>query len=277
MIALTRIFHTDLLRKPGSQMNAALSSKSSLGSMDSYSRRQTSSLALPHQSSLPPHNDQYEICRLNTTHPIEPFAFKEWALVCEALGSGEQSLLVRKGGIAEGRGGFGFEHTEFFLFPTWFHGQIDKIRSKSASAILNTTPDILQLEYIACIEWSGFLTDRQKAAELATLHVLDETVIEERFHYCGKHQTNTSGIHVAFVRVHRLDVPVALRMENRFGGCRSWVQLPQMVVGTSVSVLSDQEHAERRHLLERILNPDISYRSTAETGKPDGCCVRLTL
>ena len=221
--------------------------------------------------------DRYEICGLNTRHPIEPFAFKEWALVCEALGSGEQSLLVRKGGIAEGRGGFGFEHTEFFLFPTWFHGQIEKIRSKSASAILNTTPDILQLEYMACIEWSGFLTNRQKAAELATLHVLDETVIEERFHYCGKHQTNTPGIHVAFVRVHRLDVPVALRMENRFGGCRSWIQLPKMVVGTSVSVLSDQEHAERRHLLERILNPNISHRSTAETGKSDGSCVRLTL
>ncbi len=224
-----------------------------------------------------PQQNRYEISGLNTTHPIEPFAFKEWALVCEALGSGEQSLLVRKGGIAEGRGGFGFEHTEFFLFPTWFHGQIEKIRSKSASAILNTTPDILQLEYMAYIEWSGFLTDRQKAAELATLHVLDETVIEERFHYCGKHQTNTPGIHVAFVRVHRLDVPVVLRMENRFGGCRSWIQLPKMVVGTSVSVLSDQEHAERRHLLERILNPNISHRSTAETGKSDGSCVRLTL
>ena len=62
--ALTRIFHTDLLRSPGSLMDAALSSKSSSSSMDSYSRRQTSSLALPHKPSLPPHNDQYEICGL---------------------------------------------------------------------------------------------------------------------------------------------------------------------------------------------------------------------
>ena len=62
---LARIFHTDLLRKPGSQMDAALSSKSSSASMDSYSRRQTSSLALPHQPSQPPHNDQYEISGLD--------------------------------------------------------------------------------------------------------------------------------------------------------------------------------------------------------------------
>ncbi|MCF7729342.1 MAG: hypothetical protein K9M81_03125 [Chthoniobacterales bacterium] len=61
---LARIFHTDLLRKPGSQMDAALISKSSSGSMYSYSRRQTSSLASPHQPSRPPRHDQYEISGL---------------------------------------------------------------------------------------------------------------------------------------------------------------------------------------------------------------------
>ena len=45
-------------------------------------------------------------------------AFKEWAIVCEALGSGRQSILIRKGGVAEGRSGFAYEHSEFFLFPT---------------------------------------------------------------------------------------------------------------------------------------------------------------
>ncbi|MCF7729173.1 MAG: hypothetical protein K9M81_02265 [Chthoniobacterales bacterium] len=42
-------------------MDAALSSKSSSGSMYSYSRRQTSSIAWPHQPSHPPCYDQYEI------------------------------------------------------------------------------------------------------------------------------------------------------------------------------------------------------------------------
>jgi hypothetical protein len=41
-------------------------------------------------------------------------AFKEWAVVCEALGSGRQSVILRKGGIAEGREGFAFLHREFF-------------------------------------------------------------------------------------------------------------------------------------------------------------------
>ena len=53
-------------------------------------------------------------------------AFKEWAIVCEAIGSGRQSIMLRKGGIAEGRDGFAFKHREFFLFPTWFHEQLEK-------------------------------------------------------------------------------------------------------------------------------------------------------
>ncbi|MDB6138367.1 MAG: hypothetical protein JWO94_1439, partial [Verrucomicrobiaceae bacterium] len=53
--------------------------------------------------------------------------FKEWANVCEALGTGVMSLILRKGGIHEGRGGFQFKHQGFFLFPTWFHTQGEKL------------------------------------------------------------------------------------------------------------------------------------------------------
>jgi hypothetical protein len=63
---------------------------------------------------------------------MESVGFKEWANVCEALGRGEQTVLLRKGGIAEGRDGFGFRHSGFFLFPTFFHEQIDKVRISGA-------------------------------------------------------------------------------------------------------------------------------------------------
>ena len=36
--------------------------------------------------------------------PSPTVGFKDWSLVCAALGSGKQSLILRKGGIAEGRG-----------------------------------------------------------------------------------------------------------------------------------------------------------------------------
>ncbi|MCF7729296.1 MAG: hypothetical protein K9M81_02895 [Chthoniobacterales bacterium] len=46
-------------------MDAALISMSSSGSVYRHSRRQTSSLALPHQLSRSPRHDQYKICGLS--------------------------------------------------------------------------------------------------------------------------------------------------------------------------------------------------------------------
>jgi len=182
-----------------------------------------------------------------------PVAFKEWALVCEALGSGEQSVILRKGGIAEGKAGFGFESTEFYLFPTWFHGQVDKTRAAAAS-LPEENPDRVEIRYTATVEWSGRVTDKEAVHRLSGLHVLHDSVIEERFAYdTGSGSLGGSGIHVAFVRVYRLEPPVGLPMEKRFGGCRSWVDLPEMEEGALVSVLSDEEHARRREIFGRLL------------------------
>ncbi len=54
-------------------------------------------------------------------------------MVCEAMGCGEQCVIVRKGGLAEGRDGFAFRHSEFFLFPTWFHEQVASVRGAGAN------------------------------------------------------------------------------------------------------------------------------------------------
>jgi hypothetical protein len=183
-------------------------------------------------------------------------AFKEWAVVCEALGTGRQSVILRKGGIAEGRGGFEFEHDEFYLFPTWFHGQVDKIRDQGA-ALPSLPPEKLTVSFAASIEWSGRVSDKETAHRLSELHILDESVIEERFEYDtgdeGKAGTlGGQGIHVAFVRVYRLEPAVSMPMEKKFGGCRSWVELPETDFGTMVSVLSDEEHSRRRELFSHL-------------------------
>jgi hypothetical protein len=61
---LTRIFHTNHLRRPGSQMDAALDSHFDLDSMYTYSPASKYSSALPHQPSRSPRHDQYEISGL---------------------------------------------------------------------------------------------------------------------------------------------------------------------------------------------------------------------
>ena len=48
-------------------------------------------------------------------------AFKEWAVICRALITGRQDIILRKGGIVEPGGSFQLLADEFYLFPTFVH------------------------------------------------------------------------------------------------------------------------------------------------------------
>jgi hypothetical protein len=170
---------------------------------------------------------------------MESVGFKDWALVCEALGRGEQTVIVRKGGIAEGRDGFAFRHREFFLFPTFFHEQLERVRARGAQIPTHTAGEI-EVKYFAKVEAVRFITKWETAAALAPLHILAEDVIRERFEFEG-----ALGIHAAFVRVFRLQPVWRFADERRYGGCRSWVNLPNAPTGQqSQPVLSDSVHQE---------------------------------
>jgi len=173
--------------------------------------------------------------------------FKEWALVCEAFGRGEQCILLRKGGIAEGRAGFAFQHREFFLFPTWFHEQVDRVRTAGAVVPERRAGEI-ELRLFARLELSSVVTSWDMAAALAPFHILREEVVRERFDYAA-----LAGIHVAFVRVFRLQPAWVIEDRPAFGGCRSWVKLPDLPEGTTLMpVLSDAEHIRRKGAVETI-------------------------
>ena len=169
---------------------------------------------------------------------MQSVGFKEWALVCEALGTGKQSVLLRKGGIAEGRGGFGFRHAEFFLFPTFFHEQVVKVRELGA-VIPAQREGQIEVRYFAKLDAQREITSWSAAAALAPFHILEESVVRERFEY------KDAGLHVAFVRVFRLEPSWLFPDKPAYGGCRSWVNLAVCPVGTRFEpVLTDEKHDE---------------------------------
>ena len=64
-------------------------------------------------------------------------AFKEWAVSCDALASGELVMLFRKGGIKEKGHIFKVEHPHFFLYPTYEHQDPASIKPQYAEAHFN--------------------------------------------------------------------------------------------------------------------------------------------
>lgn len=151
---------------------------------------------------------------------MQSIGFKEWALVCAALGEGRQSVIIRKGGLAEGRDGFAFRHQEFFLFPTFFHEQLNRVRLREAK-LPEPQPNEIEIRYFARVEEARTMTDWDEVCGLEPLHILQESVVRERFEY-----DDAPGVHVAFVRVFQLEPVWRLPDAESYAGCRSWVELP---------------------------------------------------
>lgn len=179
---------------------------------------------------------------------MESVGFKEWALVCAALGDGRQSVIVRKGGIAEGRAGFQFRHPNFFLFPTFFHEQSERTRSPAA-VLPARLPNEVEIRFWARIEETEVLDDWEKTRALAPFHILQESVVRERFDY-----DEVPGVQVAFVRVFRLEPVWRLADAPHYGGCRSWVELPDPPTGLQLHpVVEAREQAQRRKQFRGVL------------------------
>jgi hypothetical protein len=158
-------------------------------------------------------------------------AFKEWQVVCDALASGRQSILLRKGGIHEGKKGFSFAHESFFLFPTRFHAQGDQVREGQMVQMPEwQTGERISITHHAEALWAITLTDWDEAAVLEPFHIYTEKTIRDRFDWEGKGMASGS-IHVALVRIRELERPWEFPYEARYGGCRSWVSLPEPPAG----------------------------------------------
>lgn len=176
-------------------------------------------------------------------------AFKEWAIVCDSIARGETSLIFRKGGIAEGRNGFSFKFSRFFLFPTFFHEQIKKTRLGS-DRMMQPNPDSVVITLFIEVEFTRWVGDIALLASLDEFHVLKPSVLQERFNY-----DDHKGLHVAFVHAHLVSPVWELPFHRSYGGCRSWIELPDPPIDLRmVPVLSASEHERRRAIVEIVLD-----------------------
>ena len=180
-------------------------------------------------------------------------ALKEWDVVCEALGSGRQIVVIRKGGIAEGKDGLRFEREEFVLLPTFFHQQSERVVPEADFAARQAGQEgereSVEIRHAATLVWHKVVTDRAAIAKLQAFHILTPQEVETRFN-----QKPAPGVHVALLRVFRLDPPQRVPWQKSFGGCRSWAEMEADLDSCSrVSVLSDERFAELEREVRAIL------------------------
>jgi hypothetical protein len=168
-------------------------------------------------------------------------AFKEWAVICEALAAGRQSLILRKGGISEEGGEFRPEHSEFLLYPTYFHEHRSGIKPEflpllAAAEAAKPPAGTVRFTHFVRVESVTYVAPLESALALDPLHAWTPEVVKQRFNY------RTPGLFMFTVRVFKLIQSVEEAERPEYAGCKTWVKLDTPVDTTGAApVLSDGE------------------------------------
>jgi hypothetical protein len=184
---------------------------------------------------------------------VPEHALKEWAVTVAALAAGDQVLIVRKGGIGEKR--FELPHPRFYLFPTYAHQRPELVkpawRDRFEDPLARREePERLPLPAYAELHSAHPIADPQALAAIDDLHILAASYAEERLRWRRVHP-----LWAAVLRVWTLPEPPALEEASRFGGCVSWVELPDAVgaPGERRPALGDDAFAAAAGAVEEAL------------------------
>ena len=167
--------------------------------------------------------------------PGERTALKEWAVLCDALASGEIVAMVRKGGIREQRAGFAVRHDRFLLYPTYFHEKSGELQPRFAERVCRagaTRPaeGTIRVSHVADVVAVWHVRDLERLRAIEPLHGMAWPAVVSRFEYRGNPE-----VRVIAVRVSRLQSTHDIPETRRYQGCVSWVELDQEIDVTGAS------------------------------------------
>lgn len=175
--------------------------------------------------------------------PTLGVGFKEWSGVCDALTSGRQTIILRKGGIEEGPGGFAPEHPVFWLYPTRLHEAQQGLRIEGEprplpppSPGLGATP----IRALAVVDSIHYM-DRENALDaLEPFHIWTWETVHKRFHY------RRSGLWVLGVRIWSRERPTEVPATVEQLGCKTWVEFDPPLETLGLAPAIDDDEWERR-------------------------------
>ncbi len=185
---------------------------------------------------------------------MKALAFKEWDSVVRALGSGEQCVILRKGGIHEKNRIFEIQGRSFFLFPTFEHQEAEDLNSRgrhwlSVSQASGKPSGLVRLDYEARLEKAWFSDSWTAIEKLSDFHAASSAGVRKKFDWGEK-----TGLYVLLVRVYRLKECLEIPDLPAYAGCRSWVdvEVPE-IRKDSMPVIAQDVFSRRQESLSGIL------------------------
>src|SRR3989344_4668428 len=146
-------------------------------------------------------------------------ALKEWATIVKALEGGDQTVILRKGGILETDSGFKIESKKFLLFPTFEHQDQKHIKPQYQ-------------KYLDAVRKNPLKDSHKKINALSSFHIWSESYIKTRVDWMP--DKPIKAVFLKVFRIPELEIPI----KSEYHGCKSWIDI-NANIASGKSVLSD--------------------------------------
>jgi hypothetical protein len=166
-------------------------------------------------------------------------SLKEWDLLINALLTGEQAILLRKGGILEADNQFELEHKRFLFYPTFIHQDPRMVKPEWRERIrkLAAEPDKIEIKGYGEVAEILKVPGRPQLETLSDLHLWDAPLLDMRFAYRPE-----KPLYLVVVRAFRLPSPVTIPNTIEYAGCKSWVPLMEAVdISTAQQAMPEEK------------------------------------
>ena len=179
-------------------------------------------------------------------------SLKEWATVVKALENGDQTVILRKGGILETASGFKIESKKFLLFPTYEHQELKHIKpqfQKYLEEIKNNKPKegFNEITSYAEVLDEVDVSSEEKINLLSKFHIWSDSYIKER-----KDWMPDKPLKAVFLRTFKIPQK-KIPLKSEYQGCKSWINI-NAEVSDGKSVLSDAQINSKLKEFKDILN-----------------------
>jgi hypothetical protein len=182
----------------------------------------------------------------SSQHGSLKHTLKEWAVAVRALESGDTALVVRKGGIREKA--FAVKDSRFLLLPGYEH-QRPELLKPEYRALLETIPNLTDdgpLRFTSFAEvWGAYeISEPESLEAIDPYHMWTPQYAESRFRWRPK-----KPLTVLVLRTYLLPEPIELPYSEAYGGCKSWIELEQLVSTAGAQPTLEDE------LFDRLVAP----------------------
>ena len=169
---------------------------------------------------------------------------REWQSVCDACAAGTNHLLIRKGGIAEGRDGFQLRRSFFGLLPTLFH------QVKAAEPDAQAPPPPSTVSVVCQLVEAYVVPSLAELAPLAAFHRYAPEQLAARQNYKPDRPLN-----VVLIRPFRLRAALTIDTKTVRPVCKSWAEIDLPAGLGGIDAAADvAESAKQLDAARRVLS-----------------------